>query len=68
LSDIIPDGPLITQTFENENQDNFDLGSQSQKGMYETAKFNRNALYELANESDPILSSVDRTIIEEDDE
>jgi len=64
----MPDGPLITQTFENEYQDNFGLGSASQNGMYETAKFNRNALYELANESGPNDTSVDRTIIEDEDE
>ena len=68
LSDVMIDGPLITQTFENESKENFDLLSQSHKaGLFETAKFNRNTLLELAN-ANQTLSSCDRTIIEEDDE
>lgn len=62
------DGPLITQTFENDSKENLDLLSQSNKnGLYETAKFNRNTLLEMAN-ANLTLSSCDRTIIEDDDE
>ena len=68
LSDVLADGPLITQTFENGDLENFDLGSQSQKnGFFETAKFNRNTLYELAN-GNATLSSCDRTVIEDEEE